>query len=304
MPVYGYPVTWGLGGAFAAAVAYGVATVLQAVGARRTTRSDAPGARLLWQLVHSLPYVGGVLLDAVGFALSLAALRSQPLFTVQAIVASSLAVTALLAVLVLRTRLIGLEWIALGLVTAGLVLLALSANDQKPTHVDYGGRMLLLLGVLAVGAVTAGAAAARGRNSRRNDTWALGCLAGLMYGAGGIGARVLANPKSVGALLIDPALWAMLVSGLLGLLLYAMALQRGSVTVATSAVVVTETLVPAALGVTLLGDRPAHGGTALAASGFAVTVLGSVLLARYGEAPVRAQRRPERRDADVMQEVG
>jgi drug/metabolite transporter (DMT)-like permease len=301
--VYGESVTWGLAGAFAAAIAYGGATVLQAVGARRTTRSNAPGAHLLWQLMRSGPYVLGVALDAVGFALSLAALRSEPLFTVQAIVASSLAVTALLAVVVLRTRLVPLEWIALVLVTAGLALLAMSASEQKPAHVDYAGRTWLLLGVLATGAVTA-AAATRRRNGNRGDTWALGCLAGLMYGAGGIGARVLANPRSVGSLLVDPALWTMLVSGLLGLLLYAMALQRGSVTVATSAVVVAETLVPAALGVTLLGDRPARGGTALAATGFAVTVLGSLLLARYGEAPVHAGRSDDAPVADLMQEVG
>ena len=77
----------------------------------------------------------------------------------------------------------------------------------------------------------------------------------------------------------------MAFAGILGLLLFAMALQRGRVTVATSTTVVTQTLAPAALGITLLHDRPAHGRTALAAIGFAVTVVGSVLLARYGEAP-------------------
>lgn len=296
-------VTWGLGGAFAAAVAYGVATVLQAIGARRTARSEVPDAHLLWQLLQSTPYIVGLLLDAVGFALSLAALRSQPLFTVQAIVASSLAVTALLAVATLHARLIPLEWIALGLVTSGLVLLALSARDEQPAHVGLEGRTLLLLGVLAVGAGTA-AAARRRRDSDRNDAWALGCLAGLMYGAGGIGARVLANPHSVADLVLDPALWAMLVAGVLGLLLYAMALQRGSVTVATSAVVVTETLAPAALGITLLGDRPARGLTVLAAVGFGVTVLGSLLLARYGEAPVRSDPGRERAEAQLVREAG
>jgi drug/metabolite transporter (DMT)-like permease len=301
--VYGWCVTWGLAGAFAAAFAYGVATVLQAVGARRTTTVGSPGARLLWQLVRSAPYVLGVLLDAVGFALSLAALRTQPLFTVQAIVASSLAVTAVLAVLVLHARLARAEWVALALVTAGLVLLGLSAAEQKPTQVSYRGRALLLLAVLGVGAVTA-AAARRRRSNARSDAWALGCLAGLMYGAGGIGARVLANPHSVGSLLADPALWAMLVSGLLGLLLYAMALQRGSVTVATSAVVVTETLVPAALGVTLLGDRPAHGGATLAGVGFAVTVAGSLLLSRHGEAPAREDLQVPRADAELLREAG
>jgi drug/metabolite transporter (DMT)-like permease len=283
--VYRCSVTWGLAGAFAAAAAYGLATVLQALGAQQTRHSDAPDARLLWQLAHSLPYVLGVLLDGVGFALSLAALRTQPLFTVQAIVASSLAVTALLAVLVLGSRPAVIEWVALVFVTAGLTLLALSANSQHPAHVSYSGRLGLLAGVLAVGAVTAALARlARGGGNR--DAWALGCLAGLMYGAGGIGARVLSNPRSVLSLVVDPALWAMLVAGILGLLLYAMALQRGTVTVATSAVVVTETLAPAALGITLLGDRPAHGRTAFAAAGFALTVLGSLALARYGEAPV------------------
>ena len=93
-------------------------------------------------------------------------------------------------------------------------------------------------------------------------------------------------------------------AGILGLLLYAMALQRGSVTVATSAVVVTETLVPAALGVTLLGDRPAHGGAALAGVGFAVTVAGSLLLARYGEAPAAQEARTRSPDAELMCEAG
>jgi drug/metabolite transporter (DMT)-like permease len=291
-------VTWGLAGAFAAALAYGVATVLQAVGARRTERSAVPDARLAMRLLRSAPYVCGLLLDVVGFALSLAALRSQPLFTVQAIVSSSLAVTAVLAVVVLHARLAGLEWGALLLVTAGLVLLGLSANDQHPAHVSFSGRFLLLLVVIASAAIVALTASTRdARNGehagKSNDAWALGCMAGLMYGAGGIGARILAKPKSVHGLLLDPALWAMFVAGVLGLLLYAMALQRGTVTVATAAVVVTETLVPAAIGITLLGDRPAHGRTPLAAAGFALTVTGSLLLARYGAAPAAATTDPE-----------
>jgi drug/metabolite transporter (DMT)-like permease len=286
-------VTWGLAGAFAAAVTYGIASVLQAVGARGAGRADAPDAHLVWRLVHSMPYLAGLFLDGVGFVLSLAALRTQPLFIVQAVVASSLAFTAFFAVLVLHARLARLEWMAIGVVTAGLTMLGLSANSQHPAQVDTDGRMLLLVVVIISGLAAAAAARRRG-TSARNDAWALGFLAGLMYGAGGIGARVLAHPTSARGLLLDPALWAMAIAGILGLLLYAMALQRGSVTVATSAVVVAETLVPAAVGITLLGDRPAPGRTALAACGFAVTVIGSLLLARYGEAPAKATPTPTR----------
>src|SRR3954464_5057566 len=207
------PVTWGLAGAFAAAVAYGAATVLQAVGARSTGRSAGPDARLLLRLLRSMPYVVGLSLDGVGFALSLAALRSQPLFIVQAIVSSSLAVTGLLAVLTLHARLEPLEWFALGLVTAGLTMLALSARDEPGTQVSFAGRLGLFIGVVVVGCVAAGAARGRGGNS--SDAWALGCLAGLMYGAGGVGARVLADPGSLRGLVSDPALWAMAFAGIL-----------------------------------------------------------------------------------------
>ena len=281
--------TWGLAGAFAAAIAYGAATVLQAVGARSTVRSAGPDARLMLRLLKSVPYVVGLCLDGVGFALSLAALRSQPLFIVQAIVSSSLAVTALLAVLMLHARLKLLEWFAIGLVTAGLTMLALSARDEPGSSVSFAGRLALFLGVVVVGVLAA--AVARGREGNPSDAWALGCLAGLMYGAGGVGARVLADPTSLRGLLTDPALWAMAFAGILGLLLFAMALQRGRVTVVTSTTVVTQTLAPAALGITLLHDRPAHGRTVLAAVGFGVTVFGSVLLARYGEAPVAVDAR-------------
>jgi drug/metabolite transporter (DMT)-like permease len=276
-------VSWGLAGAFAAAVAYGAATVLQAIGARSTGRASGPDARLLLRLVHSVPYMIGLSLDGVGFVLSLAALRSQPLFIVQAIVSSSLAVTAILAVLTMHARLELLEWFALAMVTAGLTMLALAAHDQPGSTVSFAGRLALFLGVVVVG--VAAAWAARRRTGHAGDAWALGCLAGLMYGAGGVGARVLDDPRSLKGLVTDPALWAMAFAGILGLLLFAMALQRGRVTVVTSTTAVTQTLAPAALGITLLHDHPEHGRTALAAVGFVVTVAGSVLLARYGEAP-------------------
>src|SRR4051794_21031082 len=187
------PVTWGLAGAFAAAIAYGAATVLQAVGARSTGRSAGPDARLLMRLLRSAPYVAGLSLDGVGFALSLAALRTQPLFIVQAIVSSSLAVTALLAVLTLHARLDLLEWFALGLVTAGLTMLALSPRDEPGSSVSFAGRLALFIGVVVVGFVAAGVARGRGGNSsgargrRRPSRPMCGARGGGGRGPGGAG---------------------------------------------------------------------------------------------------------------------
>jgi drug/metabolite transporter (DMT)-like permease len=289
---YRGPVTWGLAGAFAAAFAYGAATILQALGAREGGSADELDARLVRQLLRSTVYLVGLCLDAIGFGLSFAALHSLPLFVVQAIVASSLAVTAVLAVLVMGLRPSVVEWMALAAVTIGLTLLALSARREAPTQISTFDRALLVISVAVVGVLAFGYARRR-HEPARSDVWALGALAGLMYGAAGIGARILRTPSTPWRVFLDPAFYAMALAGLLGLLLYAMALQRGSVTVATSAVVVAETLMPALVGLTLLGDRPADGRTGLAIAGFILTVGGAVALARYGQAPPRTERYPE-----------
>jgi drug/metabolite transporter (DMT)-like permease len=275
-------VNWGLAGAFAATVTYGTGTVLQAVGARQGDSTDELDTRLIRRLLRSTPFIVGMALDGAGFGLSFWALHTLPLFTVQAVIASSLAVTALLGGVVLQLAPSRFEWGALLVVTAGLTLLAVSAKDEPPKVLDNTGRWLLVIAVGVIGFLAYGAAQRR-KTTTPGDTWALGALAGLMFGGAGIGARILRTPHDWWRILFDPAAYAIVVSGLMGLLLYAMAMQRGSVTVATAMVVVAETLVPAAVGITLLGDRPAHGRTLLAALGFGMTVLGAVALARYGE---------------------
>ena len=84
----------GLVGALAAALCYGVASVLQAVAAARTSSGAAVDPRLLGRLLTQGPYLAGLGLDGVGFAASLLALRSLPLFLVESAVASSIGVTA------------------------------------------------------------------------------------------------------------------------------------------------------------------------------------------------------------------
>ena len=92
----------GLLGAFAAAFCYGVGSILQAVAARRTHSAEGLDPRLLIRLFGSWPYLLGLGLDGFAFLLSIAALRSLPLFVVQSIVASFLAVTAVLGAIFLH----------------------------------------------------------------------------------------------------------------------------------------------------------------------------------------------------------
>jgi drug/metabolite transporter (DMT)-like permease len=91
----------GLFAALASSVCYGVATVLQAVAARAAPRTGGVDPRLLLRLLRRAPFLAGILLDAVGFALQILALRRIPVFLAQTALAANLAVTALVGVPVL-----------------------------------------------------------------------------------------------------------------------------------------------------------------------------------------------------------
>jgi len=58
-------------------------------------------------------------------------------------------------------------------------------------------------------------------------------------------------------------------------------LQRGAVTAATAPMIVMQTVVPALLGIAVLGDMVRSGWLIGAGFGFVATVAGAVTLARY-----------------------
>lgn len=95
----------GLTTALVATVCFGFGAVFQARGARSAPQADRVRAGLLAALARSWEFLLGTVLDIVGFALSIVALRSLPLFLVQAVTNASLAVTALAAVRLLGARL-------------------------------------------------------------------------------------------------------------------------------------------------------------------------------------------------------
>jgi len=286
----------GLLGAFAAAVCYGVASILQAVAARRTHSAEGLDPRLLIRLFRSWPYLLGIGLDCFAFLLSIAALRSLPLFVVQSIVASFLAITAVLGAIFLRMPLRRSDWIALLVVLAGLVLVGLSAAEDRTVSVSNAGRWGVLVAAVALGVL----AVPLGRISGNRGAAALGTLAGLAFGAVAVAARVL--PSSVrldtlfsdlGTLLTDPSTYALILSGGVALLTYSTALQRGSVTQATAPLVIGETVAPALVGLLMLGDRPRPGWGWIATLGFILAVAGALSLSRHGDlARTELQRTP------------
>lgn len=275
-------VLFGMVCALGAAVCFGTATVLQAIAARTAAATGTGGdAALLLRALRQWRYLAGLALDGLGFLLQIAALRSIPIYAVGAALASSLAVTAVVAARLLKVRLSRVEWGAVAVVCAGLALLGLASGTEG----DTGGSAALEWAMLAAAFGVLSLGAAGGRLPERGRALALGLGAGFGFGVVEVAVRLIGS-LAPSDLLANPATYALLLGGGAAFLLLTSALQRGSVTTATAGMVIGETIGPALVGVVWLGDRTRDGLAWAAVLGFAIAVAGALALARFGEAPV------------------
>ncbi|MEO7069275.1 MAG: hypothetical protein ABI131_02165 [Nostocoides sp.] len=266
-------------GALLAAVAYGIATVAQAVGVRRLAALPRP--RGIAAVVRAgWPYAAGLSLDLAGFLASISALRRLPLFLVQSAVASSIAVTAVLGAVVLGHRLSRRERLAVAGVVAGLALLAVTAVSGPATRPGRGFGLSVTLSLVVVAGLLVWGVTHRGQAT---SVPALSVAAGLAFGVVGVAARTLAVPHPLWHLVLHRHVWLLAVAGVLGTIAYAVALERGSVTSVAAICFSVETLLPAAVGLVWLGDGVRAGWWPVTALGFAATLGGCLTLAGRAE---------------------
>ena len=281
---------FGLLGAVAASLCYGIASVLQALAARQTEQTEGLDPRLMLRLVRSWRFLLGTGMDGLAFLFSLAALRTLPLFAVQSIVASFLAVTAVLGAIFLHLRLRRSDMVGVAVVVVGLIMVGLSAAEEHPGVPNPSAHW----GVLVAAVLLVALAVPLARLSGRAGAAALGALAGLAFGATSVAARVISSPITLHGLLVDPATYGLLIAAAVALLTYSTALQRGSVTQATAPLVIMETVAPAVVGLLILGDHPRPGWAWVAMIGFVLAVAGAITLSRHGDLADEALPEPDR----------
>jgi len=294
-----------LAAALVAAICYGLAAVMQAIAVRASSRRPEPGAGdlggvdpgLIVRMLRQWPFVASLAIDLLGFVCQLIALRRLPLFEVQVIIAGNLAVTAVLASWLMHTMLAAREWIAVTAVVAGVGLLGSSAGSQGPAAVGDDFHLALIAALIAI--TLAGMAAARLPGAARTPV--LGAIAGLGYGVLAVCARILPGfgPHE---LVRSPATYTLAAAGIISFVLYATALESGSVTVATASVILFETIPPAVVGVLLLGDATRRGMADLAAAGFVLALVSAIALARFGEAG-RHDAQPRSRSQPQLEQL-
>jgi drug/metabolite transporter (DMT)-like permease len=269
-------VVLGLGAALTAAVLYGIASILQATGARRVATADGLDPRTAVGLLRQPAFLAALGMNLFGFLFHLLAVRTLPLFLAQSGIAVSLVVTALLAVRLFGDRLSPTEWVAIAGVVIGLMLLSAAAGSAGTERVTGWLAGCLFATLLAI--VLGGYLASRRRGII--STAVLGLLAGLGYAVVGISARILPDFSVLG-LVRSPATYSLLLGGLFAFFLYSLALQRGAVTAATTPLIAAQTVTPAVVGALLLGDSVRPGWLPGAVIGFLITATSAVVLVRF-----------------------
>jgi len=261
--------------------ALGLALALASAGAlnwgfldQHTSAAALPPLRLrrplaaLRALFSSRRWLRGFLVGLGGWALYVGALSLAPLSLVQATSAGGIGVLALLVHLGrgserLRTH----EWRAVTLAVAGLALLGLSLSGREAPGMPAS--------TLTTVAWLAGfAAAAALASSLLPGGVGLGAAAGILYAAADVATKAVTD----GQLALVPCVAA--ASGVAFLCLQLGFQRGGAMTTVGLSTLLTNTL-PIAAGVLLFNETVPSGALGAARDGgFALVILGAVLLAR------------------------
>ena len=275
-----------------AAVGYGFGAVFQARGARMASNQGRSG--VLKTTTQPL-FLVGIFLDICSWVISRFALHTLPLFAVQTILAGSLAITVVLARIMLGTELRRSDRTAVGLTMIGLVLVGISAGEDTAKGLSQSLRLGVLLGVPTI--AVAGLALIRlGRSIP------LALLAGASFTGSAMAARTVSFKYiKVHGILTTPLVWAVVLYAAMALGLHAVALMKGSVGPVTAAMWATEVLVATIVGAALLDDHMRPGWQIPAIVGIALTVIATVILARSPaqELEQRLPARPVRTGAET-----
>jgi hypothetical protein len=224
------------------AAIFGVAAVVQARAVRGFDTSPDGLRGFVARSVRDGRTMAVVAAYLVGFVLHAAAIWLLPLYLAQALVAMSLPVTAIASHRVEDNLQRG-GWVAVGVVTLGLVFLSLGAGAPGDVLTHTGFVVVLWAGVAAL--------ALASMASRHLPGPLLGLLAGLGYAGSAIAVRGVGTPLGVGVVV---AALAVPSFSLFAFWLYSLGMHRAAVPATTASLIVAQTFVPAAVGVAVLGD--------------------------------------------------
>jgi drug/metabolite transporter (DMT)-like permease len=268
----------GLIAGIVSSVLFNLGIALQAIEARRAPREESLRASLIWDLLHRRLWVTGLGIEWLGVPLEILAFAWAPFVVVQPLLACGL-----LVLLAVARRLLGEmpsreAWVGVGLIIAGIGLIAWGAPGQQDTH----------RGSAAVIAVVSGLALASlipfALRGRRGDTAISAVLgSGCGFAATNVAMKLMADDLG-NSHLAQAATW-LGVAALVGFgatVTGMTALQRAPATTVIPISTAVQTFLPVALEPLFLEEsfRDASLAGIPLLVGVVVMLVGIVVLAR------------------------
>ena len=261
--------------AFACAICNGTAAVLQKISADKEKKVDSLDARLLTRLFRDKSYIIGVILDLAGWLFTLYAVQYLPLFLVEAVIAANIVITALIERVFRRQIIRSSSYRAIAIIVLGLVLLAIASSPEKSEPISDTLKWLIVL--MPIPIALAGYILARSKNYRASI--GLAVVGGLAFGGTSVIGRIFRLSSPVWHTIYSPLVFALIVSGTLGILLFSIALQRAQATVINATMTASQTVIPATIGAAFLGDHARAGLGYLVVIGICLALGGIAFLA-------------------------
>ncbi len=263
--------------ALIASFAYGIGAVCQGLGAK-TTEKDTSGVRGFLSILKHPLTLAGLLLDIIAWVLSRLSLHKLPLFTVQTVLAGSLAITVGLSQRVMHTPKRRSDVYAILATAFGLVLVGIAADPHRADPPTHAFKIVLWI---ALPLLCAGGISLR----QKVPPPVLGALGGTAFGFSALAARAIPKVDGFLGLLQTPLLWLMLAYAAGGVVFFTRGVERGQVGAVTAAMWAAEIIPSSALGFLMLGDSVRPGWGAAAALGMIATLGATYALARPVEIP-------------------
>jgi drug/metabolite transporter (DMT)-like permease len=178
----------GLIAGIVSSVLFNLGIALQAIEARRTPREEGLRASLIWDLLHRKLWLTGLGIEWLGVPLEILAFAWAPFVVVQPLLACGL-----LVLLAVARRLLGEMpsregWIGVGLIIAGIGLIAWGAPGQQDTHRAAGAVIGVVVGLVLVSLIPF---ALRGRRWDTAMTAVLGSACG--FAATNVAMKLMAD---------------------------------------------------------------------------------------------------------------
>ncbi|MGH7986797.1 MAG: hypothetical protein ACREQX_11010 [Candidatus Binataceae bacterium] len=233
---------------------------------------------LLW--LHDPVWLGGLLIQAGGYALYVISLAGAPVSLVSVVMQGGIGLFVLLAFVVLRERARPREWAGIAATLIGMVLLALSLSGGEAQGPAQSQPMIVISGLLPPLALLPYAS-----TRLRHNGIAAAVFSGMMFGLASLYTKAMAQDSAAWGLTLrlaaDPYVPGVIVTNIIGLI----ALQNSFVAargiIAMPLSTGLSNIVPIAGGIVIFeewlpGDPHL---AALRIVAFVVTIAGGALLA-------------------------